>query len=189
MAPKKTSHLKHGFKAKAERIGLDFREKLSLPTFSHLPAQELATFLGVPFFPLYDCGFDTSNLYNNGFSAFTMFNFYGQRLIVYNHFHPPARIQSDLMHELAHVICGHQPSDKYKGIPIPSDVRNYDKEAEAEAEYLGGCLQIPRDALIHACKLKMDKEQMVEFFNASLDMVNFRIRATGVERQVSRWKY
>lgn len=188
MASRKPNPFKHGFKTEAEKIALDFREKLSLPHFSHLPAQALAEYLEVPCFPFSDWGGDTSILNRNGVSALTMCHCSGLRLIAYNDHHSPARIQSDLMHELAHIIRGHKPPEHYKDIPIPSDVRSYNAEEEEEAIYLGGCLQIPRYALVQAFKRKMDRQGMSEFFNASLEMVRYRIGITGVERQVAHWR-
>ena len=93
------------------------------------------------------------------------------------------------MHELAHIICDHQEPAVQRAIPIPSILRNYDRVAEEEAAYLGGCLHIPREALLHCLKMKMSEAQIAEKYAASLDMVRYRIKVTGVQFQSDRWRY
>ena len=97
--------------------------------------------------------------------------------IVHKPRHAPTRRESDLMHELAHIllrnrVIGFEPKT---GLPQRRDCD------EDEATYLGGCLQIPRRGLLWAVQRKMQLAQIAPHFGASEDMVRFRRNVTGVE--------
>ena len=85
------------------------------------------------------------------------------------------------MHELAHVVCGHPSTaiDLRGGLSL----RQFVDEHEEEASWLGGCLQIPRVALARQVGRRRTPEQAGEHFTASLDMVWYRYRMTGLARQ------
>jgi hypothetical protein len=53
------------------------------------------------------------------------------------------------------------------------------------ANCLGGCLQLPREALLWALKRGMTKNEIADFYEASIQMVTKRINETGVIRQLS----
>ena len=95
--------------------------------------------------------------------------------IVYNSRHTPARQQSDLMHEFAHVILRHEmvQYDAKTGLPLRK------KQYEDEAVYLGGCLQIPRRGLLWAKQKQMTISQIALHFDASEEMVKFRSNVIG----------
>jgi Zn-dependent peptidase ImmA (M78 family) len=98
-------------------------------------------------------------------------------LIVYNPAHSPARHQSNLMHEFAHVLLDHPMIgfDPITGLPL----RN--ARCEDEAVYLGGCLQIPRLGLKWIVEQQYTLAQTVEYFGASENMVRFRCNMTGIK--------
>lgn len=108
----------------------------------------------------------------------------GKDLIIHNAYHSATRQQSNIMHELAHVICKHKlPEPKIiAGLPLP--LRKYDPAIEEEANCLGGNLQITRVGLLWALKRGMTVEEIGGHFLASEAMVNFRIRITGVKKQL-----
>jgi len=56
--------------------------------------------------------------------------------VIVNDSHSPARQESNLHHEAAHLIRDHRPSRKLKVNSLT--LREYDKEAEAQAEWLAG---------------------------------------------------
>jgi Zn-dependent peptidase ImmA (M78 family) len=93
------------------------------------------------------------------------------------------------MHELAHIICEHKVSDEILNTGLIGFLRNHDVQQENEAEWLGSCLQLPRPALVWALKEKMNNGEIAEYFNASEEMVRYRINITGVNKQIERWKY
>ena len=72
----------------------------------------------------------------------------GTTFVVVNDAHSPARQESDLHHEAAHLIRGHRPSPllQIDGLTL----REYDSDAESEAEWLAGCLHLPRAALLNS---------------------------------------
>ena len=113
-------------------------------------------------------------------------------LIISNSQNSVARQESDIMHEMAHIICGHNPI-KLQTLPgFPFPFREYRKKDEEEAEWLGACLQIPRNGLLAVMRRGLSKdEQIAEHFVASLEMVRFRRNKTGVDKQLqfARRKY
>ena len=97
------------------------------------------------------------------------------------------RQESDIMHEMAHIICEHDPIG-FKTLPgFPFPFREYRMEDEKEAEWFGACLQIPRDGLLWVMRQGMrTNEKIAEHFVASLEMVRFRRNKTGVDHQLQR---
>jgi IrrE N-terminal-like domain len=95
--------------------------------------------------------------------------------IVHNSRHAPTRQESNLMHEFAHVILKHEMvgRDPKTGLFLRR------RQDEDEAVYLGGCLQVPRRGLLWAVQKKMTVAQIASNFNASEEMVKFRINVTG----------
>jgi Zn-dependent peptidase ImmA (M78 family) len=87
------------------------------------------------------------------------------------------------MHELAHIICKHTIPEEYKNIPIPFGMRHHCEEHEEEAKYLGGCLQITRAGLLWVTKKSMTIEEIANYYNATVDMVKYRLNVSGVSKQ------
>lgn len=100
-------------------------------------------------------------------------------LIIYNPQHSAARHQSNMMHELAHVLLAHTMVGFSPATGLP--LRN--PRHEDEATYLGGCLQIPRLGLEWAVKSGYDRARIALHFGASEDMVRFRGNMTGLKVQ------
>jgi Zn-dependent peptidase ImmA (M78 family) len=187
---KSSSLLPRGFKAEAERIAEKQREEAGLSKFSPLNAFDLAKQLGIPVCPVTEIltelqaekiihPIDKSQ----EFSALWMPNCDGDPIIIYNPCHSAYRQQSDLMHEIAHILRKHETPDEIKKLCLLLNLRSYDKLQEAEAKYLGGCLQITRAGLLWALKNNYSYEQISEYYCASADMVRYRINSTVVERQ------
>lgn len=189
----KTSSLPRGFKAKAERTALEYRKGLSLNPHDCLCGFKLAEHLQIPVYSANLFFSPESNIdelvgsKNNdkGWSALTMKTQQNNTIIIHNHLHASTRQQSNIMHELAHIICKHEQQDSYKDIKLPFFMRVFDKQQEEEANYLGSALQITRDGLLWALKKRMDTSEIAEYYNASQAMVTLRINSTGVSRQLS----
>ncbi|HAX76902.1 MAG TPA: Zn peptidase [Cyanobacteria bacterium UBA11372] len=96
--------------------------------------------------------------------------------IVHNSRHATTRQEANLMHEFAHVILKHKTigCDPKTGLPQRR------QQDEDEAVYLGGCLQIPRRGLLWAGQKNMTLAQIALHFNASEEMVNFRMNVSGI---------
>lgn len=191
----KKSYLKRGFKAEAERISTKFRLKLGLNAYQHLCAFELAKYLNVEVLSPEVLDIDDKGLIalmgeskkGSGWSALTMSDKKNKKIIIHNVNSSQARQQSNIMHELAHIICKHEITIP-DGYILPDYMRYYDKSQEAEAEYLGSCLQLSRECLIWALKENMSKEEISSNYSASLQMVNFRINSTGVNKQLKYYR-
>lgn len=181
-----------GFKAWCERYAVDKRSELGLKASDPLDAFELAKNLGIRVWTPHDVpGLDEKNivtlLRNDGktqscWSAVTLV--VGQRIVVIlNSSHSPARQASDLTHELAHRIRGHTAQDveiSAEGLML---LKSYDKMQEEEADWLAGCLLLPREALISIKKRRMELTSAASFFGVSQRMLNYRLAMTGVNRQ------
>jgi len=107
----------------------------------------------------------------------------GNRIIIHNQYHSIARQQSDIMHELAHIICKHERAQTTYDFPIPMGMRDFNEEQEEEAKCLGATLQIARPGLLWAKKKNMQTDEIASYFTASTDMVNYRMNTTGVFKQ------
>lgn len=185
---KKTSTLKRGFKAGAEKTSLDFRNRLGLKEYDPLSATKLAEYLkiniivpsNIPGMPekLLDL------LLGEGKDCWSgaIFIKNEQKYVILNPTHSPARQESTLMHEIAHDICGHELKEletAFQGCVIP--LRNYDHKQEEEAECLGSCLQLSQKALFYHFHIrKRTASQIAQLFNASKQMVDYRLRISGV---------
>ena len=84
------------------------------------------------------------------------------------------------MHELAHVILGHNIPDDLAQLCLIFGLHYFNQKQEQEAKYLGACLQITRPGLQWALKRGFSEDQISDYFNASLDMVRYRLNITGV---------
>jgi Zn-dependent peptidase ImmA (M78 family) len=186
MAKKAT--LRRGFKSEANRKAITFRKELGLKSTDKLCGFNLAKHLGVFIYTLLDFKIPESEMHHyDEWSAVTLPNKAGDRIIIHNHSHSPERQQSNLMHELSHIICGH----KMRETEFQFDfllMRDFDEEQEDEANCLGGCLQLPRESLLWALKKGMNKSDISNYYGASVPMVTKRINETGVMRQLSYMK-
>jgi Zn-dependent peptidase ImmA (M78 family) len=181
--------LDRGFKTRCETQAAHLREQLNLAGHEPLPAEKLADNLGIEIF----CPQDIPDLSPKmvahllskaarNWSAVT-FIAEAQPYIIENTTHSPARRQSDLMHETSHIVLKHKPIRIVSVSWFPFPLREYRKVDEAEAEWLGGCLQVPRIGLEWAIKCQMEQDQIAEYYGASIQMVNYRRNVTGINRQ------
>lgn len=113
--------------------------------------------------------------YSNNWSAGVIWK--NPLWIVHNSRHAPTRQESNLMHEFAHVILKHEMVGYNSKTGLP-ERRPQDED---EAVYLGGCLQIPRRGLLWAVQKKMTVAQIALHFNASEEMVKFRVNVNGID--------
>ncbi len=187
----KKSILKRGFKANAERLAIEYRSKLLIHPCAPLCAFKLSEHLSIPvcsateFLKQEDeiALLSGTNGVECEWSALTMVTKAGNRIIIHNPFHSIGRQQSDVMHELAHIICKHEIKENTYDFAIPFGMRNFDEVQEEEAKCLGSTLQIARPGLLWSKKRDMDNHAIAEHFNASIDMVNYRMNTSGVSKQ------
>jgi len=188
------SVLVRGFKAKAERLSESFRRELGLSSIAPLDAFDLAKHLKITVFSVLE--FKDSLLPedyiklsdpNGKFSAMWMQNCENEKIIIHNNFHSKKRQQSNLMHELAHVILGHDIPEDQARLCFSLGLHSYNPVHEEEAKYLGGCLQITRTGLLWAIDRGDSQAEMSDYYVASPDMVKYRLGITGVLRQRSSY--
>ena len=106
-------------------------------------------------------------------------------MVLYNANHSPARQESDIMHELAHIICEH-PGDC---LQLNADIalRQYNTQHEEEAKWLGATLQIPEQGLFKLVQAGLSNQAIAKIYGASLEMVTFRRNKLGIDIRVSRY--
>jgi hypothetical protein len=188
---------RRGFKSWAEEIALRVRRKLRLPPTAPLDPLQLAELLSVVVLGPDqlrdipdDCKRRLINDHSENWSAITVAN--GKHhLIVINTAHAPTRRNSDLAHEIAHVILGHEPSMMFASPGSGIALRTHNKEQEDEANWLAGCLLLPRDALLSIRRRRLTDEEACQEYGVSLAMFRFRLNTSGVDiqlRRTGRWR-
>lgn len=182
---------KRGFKAWCERIALEKRAALRLRAIDPLDPRKLAQSLRVTLWTPHDVPGLSAECLDvllrqdpDGWSAVTL-PLSGLNLIILNSAHSPGRQNSDLMHELAHILLGHTPTR----VDVSEDqqllLRTHDGDQEDEANWLAGCLLLPRPALLAIVRTGVTKRAAVDY-GVSMDMLNYRMRIAGVEIQARR---
>jgi hypothetical protein len=178
--------MKEQFRKYCEDEAIRWRHTLGLFAYDPLPAEALAKHLNIPIWGQEEILKYGKDLYEmlrkeekSSWSGSVIVLPGGKHLILVNPSHAPSRLQSTIMHELAHILLNHQPLH-IGGILI----REYSKENEEQAAYLGGCLQIPRKALQWAYQSQMTREQIAYRFGASLEMVRWRCNDTGFAEKI-----
>lgn len=182
--------MRRGFKAEAERIATYQWQLLGLSSSEPLLARKLAkhhqvlvaTPEGIPGMTIgHIC--QLLQIDERGWSALTIFG-QSQSAIVHNPRHDKGRQETNLAHEIAHILCKHQPTQLINVLNLPFILRTYDTEQEQEADWLAGCLKLPRKALLWAVQRGMKDDTIANHFRASLQLVQYRRRITGVDKQV-----
>ena len=180
----------HGFKAKAERLAKEYRALLNIHPCAPMCAFKLANHLQVPIYDVKEIVTEPNGLEifsgRSGteceWSALTMTTEKGNTIIIHNSFHSSARQQSNVMHEIAHILCKHELTEPETDFTIPMGMRFFDELQEEEAKCLGATLQLASPCLLWAKKRKMNNEEIATYYNASLEMVNYRMNTTGIAR-------
>lgn len=184
--------LERGFKTRCENMARGLRKELGLSHVDPLPPRELAGYLDVPIFALADIpGLDPADIHQllvvdpGSWSAITV-SAGGREAIITNTAHRGGRPSTDLMHELAHILLGHEPSTMFFVGEKDIALRGYNKDAEDEANWMAGTLLLPRDALVYIRTLGMAEAQVCKSYNVSSDLLGYRTDITGVNRQFGR---
>lgn len=184
--------LGRGFKTDAERAALEVRAALKLSPHDRLPARKLANMLkinvttpdrltGMPPQMLEELTIDGRNRWS---AALVKGPPTHKHLLIHNPTHSLFRQESDIFHEISHHICKHEPDGIFQvgGLVI----REYSKEKENQAEFLGYALHLTRDALFWANRRGMSFEDIGEHFCASRQLIQHRMNVTGVAKILAR---
>jgi IrrE N-terminal-like domain len=171
----------------AEDQALYYRRQLHLLPHSPLPAFVLAKHLGIRILKPQELTGITAELLQqllstpvrNCWSAFTI-PVPGQSLIVHNPTHSPGRRESNLMHEISHVLCQHVVAHVAPGSDTPFAGRRCSREQEREATTLGACLLLPTSALHWALQRRMREQDILCDFVVSRPLLQWRLNRTGL---------
>jgi Zn-dependent peptidase ImmA (M78 family) len=180
--------LRPGFKAEAEKIAQLVRAELSLGPLDALDCFALAEAWGIPVVSLGELRENGANersvrrllSEDAGFSATTVV-LGTKRLIVYNPRQPPGRSASSLAHELSHLILEHEAAPAI-GV---GGCRHWDGPQEAEADWLGAAMLVPRESALEWIRQNDNLEDGAENFGVSVELFRWRVNHTGVVRQVA----
>jgi Zn-dependent peptidase ImmA (M78 family) len=178
--------MRRGFKADAERRAETIRRQMRRRVADRADAIHIAQYLGAEVRRADEL---TSlaklqaleELQPGSFSACT-FSFRDRHVIVYSPLASLGRAQSDIAHEVAHILLDHEIKEVQQlgGLSFFT----CDPDEEQEANWQAGCLLLPRSVLLAAAKRGLDAGDIAETFGVSESMAGFRLRATGVLRQL-----
>ena len=108
--------------------------------------------------------------------------------VVLNPTHTKPRQRNDLMHEVAHIHLGHVPNrvdTTADGLLLVSD---FSRDQEEEADWLAAALLVPREALFWCRKAGHSVAQICTKYGISRPLCEWRLRMTGVDRQMANSK-
>jgi len=184
-----------GFKSWCENIALGLRRELGLNKTDPLSPQALATYFEVRLWtPRQIQGLSRQALNilltteRESWSAITI-SYNGLDAIIYNPTHSAGRRQSsDIMHELSHIIIGHKPSTVLLSPDGVLALRAFDQKQEDEANWLSGCLLLPRSVLLFIMQSGMNQKEACRHYQVSDDLLTYRLNITGVAAQMRRRK-
>ena len=184
--------MRRGFKAWCERTSHEYRSSLGVSPTDPLDPRRLANLLDVRVTtPEAIAGLSRetvsqlTSVDRESWSAVTIAH-HGKRLVVLNSGQSRARQTSSLAHELAHIVLNHTTDQAVLSDEGFLFRGNYDAVQEEEADWLAGCLLVPRDGLLAACRRRADHHYLTMRFGVSRDMIAWRLRMTGVSRQLKR---
>ncbi len=182
--------MRRGFKAHAERLADKTRRELGLGSTQQTDVMKLADLVGADVRRADELT-DLSKLEEleeiqpGAFSACT-FHIRGKPVVVYTPLASHGRMQSDIAHEIAHILLEHEIQSVHQldGISFFT----CDPDEEQEANWAAGCLLLPRKLLYQAARRGLSATDVAIEYGVSRSMAEFRIRATGVLRQLEASK-
>jgi Zn-dependent peptidase ImmA (M78 family) len=182
--------LRKGFKSEANDIARQIRGELDLALIDPLDPWALAEYLAIPVLELGALSAAIPGAVRHfaevkpaEFSAVTVFHG-TSRLIVHNDSHARGRQASNLAHELSHGLVLHEPKPALDG----SGCREWDANAEDEANWLAGALLISEEAALAIARSGASLVDAADRYGVSPKMVQFRVNVTGARRRVARTK-
>lgn len=177
----KNTNLPWGFKSHANELAREFRAELGIESHKPLCPKRLATHLLIPVCPLSEFKIQIPEAVRyfqekdqKTFSAMTVFDNH-RRLIVYNDAHSIYRQAADISHELSHAILDHRPDVIFDGLGC----RNFNKDYEDQANWLGPTLLISEEAALYIVRTSMEKHEAAEHYGVSQQVINMRLNLSG----------
>lgn len=185
-----TPKFERGFKTWAENTALALRDSLNLCSTDPLDTFTLADYMEVRVIDMQRLPVSAAtreylcSASGDEWSAVTV-RVGVVDAIVLNPSHSAKRQASDMAHELSHILRKHQPAQIFVAPKIPIRMRTFDHAQEDEANWLAGCLLLPRPALLHILTQGWQDDAACEHYNVSLSMLRFRRNVSGVDKQLT----
>lgn len=183
------SQFEHGFKSHCEKLSESLREELFLNRWDPLEMDDLAAHLAIEVMPITHTGAPDDVLAwaatGDGaacFSALTVLNPAGARVIVLNDSHEQPRRESNLAHELAHALLMHDLAPVF----AENGDRTYESIIEQEANYLAGALLVPGPMARGIVKRGTPISEAAASIGVSSEMMKYRLQVTGALRAKRR---
>lgn len=178
--------MKRGFKSWCENVAIQYRKELQLPEDAPLDPRKLAKFLGVFILNPIDIeGLSsdvTQQLLENDPESWSAVALCvnDQYVVIHNDTHSPGRQSSNIMHELAHIIIGHEAKQNCFSADTQIFLRYYDKEQEEEADWLAATLLLPKPALFSIKNSGLDNNISAQNYGVSAVLLRYRLDKSGV---------
>ena len=181
--------MRRGFKQEAEVAALELRRELGLRAADRLDPFAVAEYLGVPVYPLRRLVTFGARIEDiraikaagRAFSAMTVRDSDGFSLVVYNERHSPRRLVNSVMHELCHLLEGHEP----QAIVTQTGRAVWDRDAEDEADWLAAAALVPRAGALALLERGTDAAAAAKDLGVSDQLFLWRARKTGVYAQLN----
>jgi Zn-dependent peptidase ImmA (M78 family) len=178
--------LRRGFLAEAERHATRIRSELGRTPASEISMRDVAKHLGIRVISAAEL-IDVTRLHELeriqafAFSACT-FDIQDTKIIVFNPLRTAERRESDIGHEVSHVLLGHELSAlrTIAGTPF----RTCQPDQEEEATNMAGALLLPRPLLLYAARQDLGEQGIAQRYGVSVEMARFRLNRTGVAKQM-----
>ncbi|MEO0486919.1 MAG: ImmA/IrrE family metallo-endopeptidase [Pseudomonadota bacterium] len=171
---------------------MELRKRLGIPEHGPLLADQLAEELGVTVWSVDQvAGMSSTSLQvledqqDDSWLALTM-RIGPKHLVIHKTVSSEGHRNSIVMHELSHIILGHQLAEACMledGSLVPG---NFDQDQEYEADWLAGTLLLPRPSVVSIRRRRLPNAVACQEYSVTQDMLNWRVKMTGVDRQFSR---
>lgn len=165
------TRLRRGFKAEAERLALEVRDEVGAGPYGRLAPAGAAEEYGIPLLDLSELVCEDGGELHDDVSAVTVVEG-TRRLIVVNDGMSSVRQRSAVAHELAHLLLEHDPT------VIADGERQWQPTAEAEADWLAGCLLVPKGAAIGCATAGMSDRAVAGRYGTSVALARWRMNVT-----------
>ena len=182
--------LPHGFKTWCENSAGGYRRELSLARTSPIDPRSLAAHLEITVWgpadiPGLDAKVVRHLMASDSWSAATLRNG-DASLIIVNTGHAPTRQNSSIVHEIGHIVLGHEPAKMYITPDGAMMMSEYNPENEEEADWFSAAVLVPRDALLDLVAREVSDRDAAKLYGVSLSLYQMRRNRTGVDVQLSR---
>lgn len=180
---------RRGFKSQCERRSVEFRRQLGIQPEEALCADDLARTLDVTVWSTSDvAALSEDNLAilnddsDDSWAALTL-RIGTKNLVVHKITPSIGRRNAVIMHELAHIVLGHELSEACileDGSLVPG---NFSQEQEDEADWLAGALLLPRPALMSIRKRYLSDQEACSQYIVSKAMLMWRLTMSSLRRR------